>query len=80
MTVNRSQTLEISHEAHGTRPTVDTSLSGNAPVSTAHGIRISSNPNYHTAFMQCRSCCNCNSQCSYYGKGFFDAQGNYVGS
>ena len=80
MTVNRSQALDISHDAHATRPRVDMSPSGNAPVSTAHDIRTSSNPIYHTAFMQCRSCCNCNSQCSYYGKGAFDAQGNYVGS
>jgi len=89
MTVHRSQTLEPStksqennqvREAHTARHAVDISPPGNAPVSAAHGIRPPSNSNHHTAFMQCRTCCNCNSQCSYFGKGNFDAQGNFVGS
>jgi len=51
----------------------------NAPVSTAHESRTSSNIYHHTAFMQCRFCCNCHAQCSYYGKGHFDVHGNYTG-
>jgi len=88
MAVNGSQALELLHkgqennqvhEAHASIDTVAIFPPVNTPVSTAHGIGISSNPIYHTAFMQCRSCCNCNPQCNYYGKGYFDARGNYVG-
>jgi hypothetical protein len=57
----------------------DGSPSGSVPLSTAHRSRPPSNPVYHTAFMQCRACCNCDSQCSYFGKGNFDINGNYVG-
>ena len=89
MTAIRSQTMETSpedlgndqvREAHHTRQAVDISPSGNAPVSAAHGIRSPSNSNFHTAFMQCPACCNCTSQCSYFGRGHFDALGNYVGA
>jgi len=89
MTVIRSQQIETSpdnqgndtvREAHQTRQAVDIFPSGNSPVSEAHGIRPPSNSKHHTAFMQCRACCNCNSQCSYFGKGHFDVQGNFVGS
>ena len=89
MAINRSQALEPAHkemennqvrEAHTTRQAVGISPPGNAPVSTAHGIRPPSSSNYHTAFMQCRACCNCNPQCSYYGQGHFDAQGHFVGA
>jgi hypothetical protein len=68
------------HETRKSRHSVDVSPSANAPVSAAHGIRPSSGSNHHTAFMQCRACCNCTAQCSYYGQGSFDAQGNYLGS
>ena len=88
MTVNVSQTLEKSYEgqetgevreAHSSRHTLASSPSGSVPLSTAHRNRSSLSPNYHTAFMQCRACCNCNAQCSYYGKGNFDSRGNYIG-
>lgn len=89
MTADVSQTLEISQEgqetgevreAHSTRHSFDNSPSKTVPLSTAHRNRSSARPKYHTAFMQCRSCCNCNAQCSYYGKGNFDSMGKYVGS
>ena len=91
MTVDRSQALEHYQEgsdssevreAHSNRHVVDMPLPENSPASTAHAIRSSpsSNPVYHTAFMQCRACCNCDSQCSYFGRGNFDLSGNYMGS
>ena len=90
MATNRSQALEHYQaggdnsevrEAHSNRHMADVPLPGNAPASTAHGVRSSPSPSpvYHTAFMQCRACCNCDSQCSYFGKGNFDLNGNYVG-
>jgi hypothetical protein len=89
MAPNSSQALELLHhnqEENKVHEVLATSLTpalsppGKAPESTDPGIRVSPNPVFHTAFMQCRSCCNCDPNCSYYGKGLFDAQGNYVGS
>jgi len=88
MSANRSQSAERSYKnqehnqvrmAHAAEHAAAIAPLGSSPASASHGIRVSSNTNYHTAFMQCRSCCNCNSQCCYYGKGHFDALGNYVG-
>ena len=68
------------HEIHQARQPVGLSPLGNVLVFTAHGIRPPTDSNYHTAFMQCRACCNCDSGCSYYGQGKFDSLGHYLGS
>lgn len=67
-------------ESHQTRQMVDMTPPGNAHVSAAHWNRSPSTNHYHTAFMQCRACCDCDGGCSYYGKGKFDSDGNYLGS
>jgi len=89
MSATRSQAQTLPPKARETSPVRSAYDGGhagstgspeNAAFSTPHHIRTASDPQYHTAFMQCRTCCNCHSQCSYYGKGRFDARGNYLGS
>lgn len=88
MTINRSQAIEHVQEIHETGEvhgsyytdiTLENYSSTNTQMSPSSETEPSPGPNYHTAFMQCRACCNCNSQCSYHSKGHFDPQGNYVG-
>jgi len=86
MAGNRSQALENFQEDHdrtevrehhSTAPAVETASSGREYAS--RDGRSSAGPIYHTAFMQCRACCNCHAECSYYGRGHFDSRGNYIG-
>ena len=88
MTAIRSQTKELLHEkdetiqvrkARATSDVVALFPTGKTPLSTAPEHRGSPGPVYHTAFMQCRACCNCDPLCSYFGKGRFDALGHYLG-
>ena len=88
MTVNRSEALELApetqetiqvRETNTTDDTIALFFTDNSPAPAVREIRVSPAPVYHTAFMQCRSCCNCDSQCSYFGKGHFDANGKYLG-
>ena len=67
-------------EDHTSRQLTDVSAPMNTPAPDSRENTSSSGSNHHTAFLQCRACCNCDSGCSYYGKGKFDARGNYLGS
>lgn len=88
MTVNGSQAIQLLQESYESselketpaiQHTVKAAATKITPVPESPENSQSLNPYYHTAFMQCRSCCNCDPQCSYYGKGHFDSKGNYIG-